>query len=163
MRFLKEKESTQWMYGVPARVSRQTVTRCVEGIAEKMEQQLKDKVKDFTYFSLALDESSDARDTAQLLIFLWGITPDFEITEELASVQSMKSTTTGKDFMEEVNNCVAKLGLSFEKLSSVTTDGCPNLTGKKRWSFEKNTRSSSWAEPRSENYFPALYYSSGAL
>ena len=57
-----------------------------EDIADNMEQQLKDKVKDFTYFSLALDESSDARDTAQLLIFLRGITPDFEITEELASV-----------------------------------------------------------------------------
>ena len=44
-------------------------------------------------------------------------------------MQSMKSTTTGKDLLE-VNKCVAKLGLSFEKLSSVTTDGCPNLTGK---------------------------------
>ena len=104
-------------------LSRQTVTRCVEDFSENMKQQLKDEVKDFTYFFLALDESSDA----QLLIFLRGITPDFE-TEELASVQSMKSTTTGT-YLLEVNKCVAKLGLSFEKLSSVTTDGCPNLTG----------------------------------
>ena len=57
-------------------------------------------------------------------------TPDIEMTEELASVQSMKSTTTGIDLLEEVNKCVAELGLSFEKLSSVTTDGCPNMTGK---------------------------------
>ena len=84
------------------------MTHRVEDIAENMEQQLIDKVNDFTHFSLALDESSDAR-------------------EELASVQSMKSTTTGKDLLE-VNKCVAKLGLSFEKLSSVTTNGCPNLT-----------------------------------
>jgi hypothetical protein len=60
---------------------------------------LKDKVKDFTYFSLALDESSDACDTTQLLIFLRSRTPDIEITEQLASVQSMKSTTTGKDLL----------------------------------------------------------------
>jgi hypothetical protein len=79
---------------------------------------------------LALDESSDARGTAQLLIFLRGVTPDFEMTEELASVQSMKSTTTGKDLLEEDHKCVAKLGLRFEKLSSLITDGCPNLTGK---------------------------------
>jgi hypothetical protein len=39
------------------------VTRRVEDFAENMEQQLKDEVKDFTYFSLALDESSDACDT----------------------------------------------------------------------------------------------------
>ena len=45
-------------------------------------------------------------------------------------MESMKSTTTGKDLLEDVNKCVAKLGLSFEKLSSVTTDGCPNMTGK---------------------------------
>ena len=64
---------------------------------------------------MALDEISDACDTAQLLIFLRGITPHFEITEELASVQSMKSTTTGKYLLQEVNNCVAKLGLSFIK------------------------------------------------
>ena len=75
------------------------MTRRVEDIAENMEQQLKNKVKDFTYFSLALDESSDAHDTVQLLIFLQDIIQDFEITEELASVQSMKSTTTGKDFI----------------------------------------------------------------
>ena len=106
-----------------------TVTQRVEDIAENIEQQLKDKVKDFTYFSLALDESSDAGDTGQFLIFLQGVTPDVETTEDLSSVQSMKSTTE-KYLLEEVNTCVAKLGLSFEKLSCVTTDGCPNLTAK---------------------------------
>jgi hypothetical protein len=85
------------------------VARRVEDIAENMEQNLKDKVKNFTYFSLALVESSDVTDMVQLLIFLRGITPDFEITEELASVQSMKSTTTGKDLLEDVNKCVAVL------------------------------------------------------
>jgi hypothetical protein len=102
-----------------------------------MEQQLKNKVKDFTYFSLALDESGDAGDMAQLFIFLRGITPDFQITEESASVQSMKSTTTGKDLLVEVNKCGAKLGLSFEKLPSVTTDGCPNLTGQNVGSLKR--------------------------
>jgi hypothetical protein len=46
-------------------------------------------------------------------------------------VQSMKNTTTGKYLLAEVNKCVAKLGLSIERLSSVTTDGCPNLAEKK--------------------------------
>ena len=84
-------------------LSRRTVTQRVEDFAENMEQQLKDKVKYFTYFPMALDENSDACDTVQLLIFLRGITPDIEITEELASVQSMKSTTAGKYLLEEVN------------------------------------------------------------
>ena len=50
-------------------------------------------------------------------------------------MQSMKSTTSGKDLLEEVNKCVAKLWLSFEKLSSVTTDWC--LTGKNVGLFKR--------------------------
>jgi hypothetical protein len=45
-------------------------------------------------------------------------------------MQSMKSTTTGKHLLEEVNKCETKLGLSFKNVSSVTTDGCQNLTRK---------------------------------
>uniref|UniRef100_UPI0037E9C4C4 general transcription factor II-I repeat domain-containing protein 2A-like n=1 Tax=Semicossyphus pulcher TaxID=241346 RepID=UPI0037E9C4C4 len=45
-------------------------------------------------------------------------------------MQSMKGTTPGSDLFTEVNACLDKLGLKWEKLTSVTTDGCPNLTGK---------------------------------
>ena len=49
-------------------------------------------------FSLALNESTDIDDTAQLLIFVRGISENFEFTEELLSMESMKDTTTGKIF-----------------------------------------------------------------
>jgi hypothetical protein len=52
---------------------------------------------------LALDESTDTRDTAQLLIFVRGIDAEFEINEELAERQSLKGTTTGEDIFR---NCV---------------------------------------------------------
>ena len=53
-------------------LSRRTVTRRVEDIAENLEFQLQSEVGSFNFFSLALDESCDVRDTAQLLIFLRG-------------------------------------------------------------------------------------------
>uniref|UniRef100_A0AAY5KZX0 HAT C-terminal dimerisation domain-containing protein n=1 Tax=Esox lucius TaxID=8010 RepID=A0AAY5KZX0_ESOLU len=111
-------------------LSRRTVTRRVEDIAGNLELQLKNRAADFDYFSLALDEICNVRDTAQLLIFLRGITADFQIMEEFSVMKSMKGTTTGNDLFTEVNACLDMLGLKWDKLAGVTTDGCPNLTGK---------------------------------
>jgi hypothetical protein len=49
--------------------------------------------------SLALDESSDTCDTAQLLIFLLEIDAEFEITEELAELQSLKGNNNWKKYI----------------------------------------------------------------
>lgn len=77
-----------------------------------------------------MDESCDIRDTAQLLIFIRGIIADFKITQELAGMQSMKSTKTGRDVYSEVVACIENLALKWEGMVGVTTDGCPNLTGR---------------------------------
>ncbi|XP_006030981.1 general transcription factor II-I repeat domain-containing protein 2-like [Alligator sinensis] len=112
------------------RLSRRTIVRRVEDISENLHQQLKSKVNDFSYFALALDDSCDVKGTDQLLIFIRGITENFELTEELALIQSMKDTTTGKDLLEAVDQCVSKLGMDWKKLVCVTTYGSPNLAGK---------------------------------
>ncbi|GCC38090.1 hypothetical protein chiPu_0016601 [Chiloscyllium punctatum] len=84
-------------------LSRPTVTRRIGDIARNLELQLQHRAVNFDFFSLALEESCDVRDTAQLLIFVRGITTDFKITEELAAMKSIKGTTTGNDlFTEEV-------------------------------------------------------------
>ncbi|XP_072412142.1 general transcription factor II-I repeat domain-containing protein 2A-like [Chiloscyllium punctatum] len=111
-------------------LSRCTATRRIEDIARNMELQLQHRAVNFDFFSLALEENCDACDTAQLLILVRGITTDFKITEELAAMQSMKGTTTGNDLFTGVNACLDTLGLKWDKLVSVTMDGCPNPTGK---------------------------------
>ena len=43
-----------------------TVTRRVEELAENVKSSLRDRVSEFVFYSLAFDESTDAKDTAQL-------------------------------------------------------------------------------------------------
>ncbi|XP_025203824.1 general transcription factor II-I repeat domain-containing protein 2B-like [Melanaphis sacchari] len=108
-------------------LSRHTITRRVEDIGGDLMSQLQIKSKTFKFFSLALDESTDLTDTA---LFIRGIDTDFNITEELASLESISGTTTGADIFEKVNSCLTNLGLTWEKLCSITTDGAPNMVGR---------------------------------
>jgi len=111
-------------------LSRRTVVRRVEKISDNLMHQLRDASKDFLWYSLALDESTDVQDTAQLFVFIRGINTRFELTEELLSVESLKDTNTGQDLFSAVVNCVERTGLVWSKIASVTTDGARALTGK---------------------------------
>ena len=75
--------------------------------------------KDFVCVSLALDESTDEEDTAQLLIFICGINRNFVITEELLGLESMKDTITGKDLFEHAVHCVEKITYPGTKLQAL--------------------------------------------
>ncbi|KAL4153128.1 hypothetical protein QTP88_000961 [Uroleucon formosanum] len=110
-------------------LSRNTITRRVENIGNNILTQLQNKARDFKYFSLALDESTDITDTAQLLIIIRGIDINFNVTEELASLKSMHNRTTGADMFEKVDLCLQDLKLDWKNLSCITTDGAPNMRG----------------------------------
>lgn len=63
---------------------------------------MKEKARVFECFALAMDESNDMQDTTQLLIFIQGINSFFEVSEELAALQSLTDTTTGEDIFSQV-------------------------------------------------------------
>ena len=111
-------------------LSRRTIVRRIDAIAVNIQEQLLTASVSFQWFSIALDESTDIQDTAQLLIYLRGIDKNFEITEELLYMESLKDTVTGKDLYNSVINSLIRSGLSLDKLASITTDGAPSLTGK---------------------------------
>ncbi|KAM8960711.1 general transcription factor II-I repeat domain-containing protein 2-like [Pelodytes ibericus] len=113
-------------------LSAPTITRRIEEMGDNLHQHLQNSTKKLSYFSLALDESNDVRDSAQLLIFIRGTNDYFEVTEELAALQSIKATTTGEDIYEKVCQTVNDLELDWAKLASVTTDGAPSMVGSKK-------------------------------
>lgn len=113
-------------------LSRNTVVRRIEDLSANLKLQLRDKACAFDFYSIACDESTDATDTAQLLIFLRGVDDNFCCTEELLDMMSLKGTTTGRDIFEAVSEAVEKMGLKWDKLCGVTTDGAPAMTGERK-------------------------------
>jgi hypothetical protein len=78
-----------------------------------------------------MDESNDITDTAQLLIFIRGIDATFTTHVEVGGLCSLKGAATGEDLCLKLQETLASLKLSWEKLKSVTTDGGRNKCGSK--------------------------------
>ena len=85
----------------------------------------------FDFFSLACDESTDASDTAQLLVFLRGVDDEMNITE-LLDLQSLKGQTRGVDLFDSVCSAVDDFKLPWSKVSGIATDGAPAMAGEHR-------------------------------
>ncbi|KAK0137893.1 General transcription factor II-I repeat domain-containing protein 2 [Merluccius polli] len=113
-------------------LSAPTMTRRVEELGDNVYEQLNEKASQFKFFALAMDESNDVQDTAQLLIFIRGVSASFEVSEELAALKSLKGTTTGEDIFVQVCKTMEELGLAWSKLASITTDGAPSMVGTTR-------------------------------
>jgi len=111
-------------------LARITVARRVEDISSDIQRQLGGRGEAFDYFSLACDESTDASDTAQLLIFLRGV-DNMNITEELLDLQSMKGQTRGSDLFVSVCEAVDDMKLLWSKVSGILTDGAPAMAGER--------------------------------
>lgn len=113
-------------------LSRQTVCRRINDISNEIILKLRDRIRDFKYFSLAFDESTDISDSAQLVVFLRGVNESFQVTEEMLNLISLKGTTTGKDIFHAVENCLCENNLDLEILSGISTDGAPAMIGKEK-------------------------------
>ncbi|XP_026025096.1 general transcription factor II-I repeat domain-containing protein 2-like [Astatotilapia calliptera] len=103
-------------------LSRNTVADRTRELANNLNNQLMEKGNSFVAFSLAVDESSDASDTAQLSVFICGVDSTLCVTEELLGLKSMHGTTTWKEIFEEVSKCLTEMKLPWEKLVGLTTD-----------------------------------------
>ncbi|KAM3850917.1 general transcription factor II-I repeat domain-containing protein 2A-like [Vipera latastei] len=112
-------------------LSRNTVVDRICELATDLQGQLVEKGKEFIAYSLAVDESTDISDTAQLTIFIRGVDSGLCITEELLDITSLHGTTTGKDIFEAVSKSIHDMKLPWDKLIGLTTDGAPSMCGEK--------------------------------
>ena len=107
-------------------MSKQTITRRIEKLSHDVSEQLKDRFHTCSSFSLALDESADISNVAQLSIFVRGMDNNFNMFEELIALESLHGRTRELDIFDKVRSCLENLQLDFSNLLSVSTDYEPS-------------------------------------
>lgn len=108
-------------------LSRQTVVERISNMSKFVTQKVKVQIESCVYFSVAIDESTDNKNIAQLMIFVKTINENFEICENLLHCTSLYGTTKGVDIFQAVKSVFDSEGINLSKLSSLTTDGAPAM------------------------------------
>ena len=110
-------------------LSRTTITSRQHELASNLKQQLNSTIQKEVFYSIAIDESIDNTDSAQVLVFIRAITGDFNCFEELLCLCTMKDRTRGIDIFNAFKEKCNKAKLSFANLVCVCTDGAPAMKG----------------------------------
>ena len=114
------------------KLSRQTVSRRVEHIAQYIRKTIDEKITNFVAYSVALDETTDIEDTPQLALFIRGVDKNLCVQEYLLDLIALKERTTGEDIFIAFRNVIESKKLPWSKLVSVATDGAPSMCGEKK-------------------------------
>ena len=110
-------------------MSRNTVMRRIEKMSENVTHQLYRDFNNCSSFSLQLDESTDIKDAAQLVVFIRMVFEDWTIKEEVLGMITLKERTRGIDMYNAFKNFCFETKLPLWKLVSITTDGAKSMVG----------------------------------
>ena len=100
----------------------------VSDISANLDSQLKNKVKSFVIFSVALDESTD---TAQQAIFIRGVDGTLSVTEEFLGLVPMIDTITTNDIFNSLVGVLNRMGIYWSRAVGIATDSAPSTIAKK--------------------------------
>ena len=106
-------------------LSRATILCRIQEIGQNISDQLSLKAKSFICFSLVCDESSDIKDTAQLAVFIHGVSSELSVCEDLLGLVLLCGCTRGIDIKEAIVRLLYEKipDVSLNKLCKLTTDG----------------------------------------
>ncbi|XP_077965515.1 general transcription factor II-I repeat domain-containing protein 2A-like [Styela clava] len=102
----------------------------ISDLSSDIYDQLCEKAKCFSAYSVALDETIDITDTTQLAIYVRVVNDNFEVMERLLRVIPMHGQSTAQQMfcqLCEVNN---NAGLTWRMFAGITTNGAPSITEK---------------------------------
>ncbi|XP_046988243.1 protein ZBED8-like [Schistocerca americana] len=119
-------ESKQKLSQIP--LSDNTMKLRIDDMAEDIQNQLVTAVKQWQFFAIQLDGSTDVANCCQLLAFVRYIENE-AIKEELLFSTELKTTSKAIHIMAAVSEFFCKNVLSWQKLIGVCTNGAPTMLG----------------------------------
>ncbi|XP_061820754.2 SCAN domain-containing protein 3-like [Nerophis lumbriciformis] len=128
----KEKEEmTAKINQIP--LSDATATRRTEILAGDLSKLLCDGIKNAECISLAVDESTDTTDNAQLLVFVRYYDEEKgEFIEDVLSLANLSGQTRGEDIYKTISEMLNEKGIDLKKVVSIATDGAPAMLGREK-------------------------------
>lgn len=109
-------------------LSHQTVSRRVNEIGAQLAANLQRDLEQCESFSIALDETTDIKDEAQLLFWVRYFIGD-RTGEGILALVSLPEHTTADDIFNAFQATVTRFNLDLKKLASICTDGAPAMLG----------------------------------
>nr|XP_054771475.1 SCAN domain-containing protein 3-like [Lytechinus pictus] len=114
-------------------LSNDTNTRRSEVLANNLKDELLEKLKVADAISLAIDESTDITDVAQLALFVRFLDESSgTFREELLELLPLTGSTTSSDIFSTISSFFDAHGISIAKVKSLLTDGAPAMVGRKQ-------------------------------
>ncbi|XP_076996398.1 general transcription factor II-I repeat domain-containing protein 2B [Tamandua tetradactyla] len=99
----------------------------VEDVAGNLWEKLREKIRSFVAYSIAIDEITDINNTTQLAIFIRGVDENFEVSEELLDTVPMTGTKSGNEIFLRFEKSLKKFNIDWSKLVSVASTGTPTM------------------------------------
>lgn len=110
-----------------------TATRRSEILAQDSLSQLEEAICKAPCVGLAVDESTDVSDNAQLLVYIRFLNREKnQFCEDLLGVTPLQTTTKGEDIYLAIKEMLAKRGIEPKQVISITTDGAPAMIGREK-------------------------------
>jgi len=111
-------------------LSRNIIKDRIMRLNTNVQHQLKRDIRKCKYFSISLDETTDVTSHAQLAI-IGRYSDGLTMREELIKLVSVSTSKSGSEICKVVIQTFPDLSIDISKVVSVTTDGAPNMVGKK--------------------------------
>ena len=112
-------------------LSNDTNTRRAEVMADTVMEDLIEKLMEVNSVSLAIDESTNINDMAQLALFVRFLDESAGIfREELLSVLPIAGSTRGEDIFDAIKMIFEANDIPINKVTSLLTDGAPATVGR---------------------------------